>query len=80
MEPPPQNVQRCYVHVDDGHDSGARAGTGKSLVATDQSKKRAGSSQTNESPKDLIRKRRRTMRDWSGDEAEEDASAYMFNP
>jgi hypothetical protein len=44
VEPPPRNVQQCYVHVEDDHDSWARAGTGKSPVATDQSKKRARSS------------------------------------
>jgi hypothetical protein len=44
MEPPPRNVQQCYVLVEDDHDSGAQAGTGKSLVTTDQSKKRVGSS------------------------------------
>jgi hypothetical protein len=44
VEPPPRNVQRCYVRVEDDHDSGARARTGKSPVATDQLKKRARSS------------------------------------
>jgi hypothetical protein len=80
VEPPPRNVERCYEHIEDDHDSRARGGTGKSPVAIDQSKKRAGSSQTNKSPKDSTRKRRRTMQDWSEDEAEEDASAYMLNP
>jgi hypothetical protein len=23
VEPPPQNVERCYVHIEDDHDSGA---------------------------------------------------------
>jgi hypothetical protein len=44
MEPPPWNVERCYVHIKDDHDSGARGRTGKSQVASDQAKKRAGSS------------------------------------
>jgi hypothetical protein len=44
MEPPPQNVQRCYVLVEDDHNSEAQAGTRKNPVATDQSKKRAKSS------------------------------------
>jgi hypothetical protein len=52
----------------------------KSPVAADQSKKRAGSSQANESPQDSTRKHRQTKRDWSEDEAEEDTSAYMLNP
>jgi hypothetical protein len=77
LEPPPRNVQQCYVHIEDDHDSRARARIGKSPVATDQSKKRAGSSQANESLEDSTRKCRRTTRDW---EAEEDASAYMLNP
>jgi hypothetical protein len=68
------------MHIEDDHDSGARAGTGKSPVTTNQSKKRAESSQTNESLEDLTRKHRGTMRDWSEDEAEEDVSAYMLNP
>jgi hypothetical protein len=44
MEPPPQNVQWCYMLIEDDHNSEARAGTGKSPVAIDQSKKRAESS------------------------------------
>jgi hypothetical protein len=45
VEPPPLNMQRCYMHVEDDDESGARAVAGKSPVAADQSKKRAGSSQ-----------------------------------
>jgi hypothetical protein len=44
VEPPPRNVERCYVDIEDGHNSRARVETEKSPVATDQSKKRAGSS------------------------------------
>jgi hypothetical protein len=80
VEPPPWNVERCYEHIEDDHDSRAQEGTGKSPVATDQSKKRARSSQTNKSPKDSTRKYRQTMQGWSEDKAEEDASAYMLNP
>jgi hypothetical protein len=80
MEPPPLNVQRCYVHVEDDHESKAQAGARKSPVAADQSKKRAKSSQSNESLEDSTRKRHQTMQDWSEDEAEEDASTYMLNP
>jgi hypothetical protein len=80
MEPPPLNVQRCYVHIKDDHESRARAVARKSLVAADQSKKRARSSRANESPEDSTRKHRRMVRDWSEDEAEEDTSAYMLNP
>jgi hypothetical protein len=79
VEPPPRNVERCYMHIEDDHKSRARAGTGKSPVAIDQSKKRAGSSQANEGPEDSTRKRHRTMLDWSEDEEGEDASAYMLN-
>jgi hypothetical protein len=63
VEPPPLNARRCYVHVEDDHESGALAVAGKSPVAADQSKKRAGSSWANESPEDSTRKRRRTMQD-----------------
>jgi hypothetical protein len=80
VELPQQNMQRCYVLVGDDHDSRAQAGSGKSPVTTDQSKKRVGSSQANESLEDSTRKRRRTVIDWSEDEAEEDASAYMLSP
>jgi hypothetical protein len=41
VEPPPLNVQRCYVHVEDDHEFRAWAVAEKSPVATDQSKKRA---------------------------------------
>jgi hypothetical protein len=79
VEPPPRNVQRCYIEED--HDSKARAGIGQSLVTTDQSKKRARSSQASESPEGSTRKRRRTIIDWSEEEmAEEDASANVLNP
>jgi hypothetical protein len=81
VEPPPENVQRCYTHNEDNHDSGARADTGKGPATTDQSKKRTGSSPTGESPEGLTRKRRRIIIDWSEEEvAEEDARADMLNP
>jgi hypothetical protein len=80
VEPPLLNVQRCYVHVEDDHETGAQAVDGKSLVAADQSKKRAESSLANENPEDSTRKHRRMVRDWSEDEEDEDASAYMLNP
>jgi hypothetical protein len=63
VEPPPRNVERCYMDIEDDHNSGARAGTRKSPVAIDQSKKRAESSQANESLEDSTRKRRQTMPD-----------------
>jgi hypothetical protein len=44
MEPPPRNMQWCYVHIEGDHDPRAPVGTRKSPVMTDQSKKRAGSS------------------------------------
>jgi hypothetical protein len=46
MELPPLNTQRCYVHVEDNHESGAQAVAGKSPVTTDQSKKSVGSQET----------------------------------
>jgi hypothetical protein len=81
VEPSPQNVQRCYVHNEDDHDSGARAGTGKGPVITDQSKKRAKNSPASESPEGSTRKRCQTIIDWSEEETlEEDARADMLNP
>jgi hypothetical protein len=77
VEPPPLNVQRCYVDVKDDHKAGIQAEAGKSLVTAGQSKKRAESSQADKAPEDSTRKRRRMVRDWSEDE---DASAYMLNP
>jgi hypothetical protein len=68
------------MDVEDDHEAGARAETGKSSVAADQSKKRAGSPQADKAPEDSTRKRRRMVRDWSEDEEDEDASAYMLNP
>jgi hypothetical protein len=50
-----------FMHVEDDHESGARAVAGKSRVTADQSKKRAGSSRANESPEYLTGKRHRTM-------------------
>jgi hypothetical protein len=80
VEPPPQNMQRCYVHVEDDHESGARVVARKSPITADQSKKRAGSSRANESPEDSTRKHHHMVRDWSEDKAEEDVSAYKLNP
>jgi hypothetical protein len=79
VEPPPLNVQRCYVHIEDDHESRAWAVAGKSPVIVDQSKKGAKSTRANESPEDSTRKRCRMVRDWAEDE-EDDASAYMLNP
>jgi hypothetical protein len=73
-------MQWCYVHVEDDHESKARAVARKSPIAADQSKKRAGSSWANESLEDSTRKHRHMVRDWSEDKAEEDVSAYMLNP
>jgi hypothetical protein len=50
VEPPPLNARQCYMHIEDDHKSEAWVVARKSLVAADQSKKRAGSSQANESP------------------------------
>jgi hypothetical protein len=80
VEPPPWNVQRCYEDVESDHVDRARAGAGKSPSAPEQSKKRARSSRAQESLEDSTKKCRRMVGDWSEDEAEEDASAYMLNP
>jgi hypothetical protein len=79
VEPPPLNVQRCYVHVEDDHEFRPRAIAGKSPVTADQSKKRARCSWANESLENSIKKRRRMVRDWSEDK-EDDVSTYMLNP
>jgi hypothetical protein len=68
------------VDVEDDHESGAWAVSGKSPIVADQSKKRARSSQANESLEDSTRKRHRMVQDWSEDEEDENASAYMLNP
>jgi hypothetical protein len=68
------------MDVEDDHKAGARADVGKRPVAAGQSKKRAGSPQANKAPEDSTRKHRRMVRDWSEDEEDEDASAYMLNP
>jgi hypothetical protein len=78
VEPPPLNVQWCYVDIEDDHKAGARAEAEKSLVATGQSKKRAGSPQEDKAPEDSTRKHRRMVQDWSEDEEDEDASFYML--
>jgi hypothetical protein len=79
VEPPPLNARWCYMHVEDDHESKARAVAGKSPITADQSKKRARSSRANESPEDSTSKRHRMVRDWSEDK-EDGASTYMLNP
>jgi hypothetical protein len=68
-------MQRCYEHVDD-----EEGGTSTANPETEQLKKKAESSRAQEGPEEPPSKRRRTMQDWSEDEAEEDMSAYMLNP
>jgi hypothetical protein len=68
------------MDVVDDHEAGARAKTGKSPVAVGQSKKRARSPQADKALEDSTRKHHRMVRDWSKDEEDEDASAYMLNP
>jgi hypothetical protein len=80
VELPPRNVQRFYEDIEDDHEVGAQAGVGKSPSALDKSKKRARSSRAQESLEDSTRKHYQMVCDWSKDEAEEDASAYMLNP
>jgi hypothetical protein len=80
VEPPPLNMRRCYMDVEDNHESRARAVAEKSPIATDQLKKRVGSSWANKSLEDVTRKRRRMVQDWLVDEDDEDTSAYMLNP
>jgi hypothetical protein len=80
VEPPPLNVHRCYMDIENDHEARARAETRKSPVAAGQSKKRARSPQADKALEDSTRKHRRMVRDWSEDEEDEDASAYMLNP
>jgi hypothetical protein len=68
------------MDVKDDHEAGAQADAGKRPVAAGQSKKKAESPQVDKAPEDSTRKRCRMVRDWSEDEEDEDASAYMLNP
>jgi hypothetical protein len=68
------------MDIEDDHEAGAQADAEKRPVAASQSKKRAGSPQENKAPEDSTKKRRHMVRDWSEDEEDEDASAYMLNP
>jgi hypothetical protein len=69
VEPPPRNVQRCYAHVnvekgDGAPSTGTSTGskrTEKHPAAPEHSKKRSGSSETTEVPKNLTSKRRRII-------------------
>jgi hypothetical protein len=61
VEPPPLNVHRCYMDVEDDHEAGAQADAGKRSVTAGQSKKRAGSPQADKAPEDSTRKRRRMV-------------------
>jgi hypothetical protein len=45
VEPPPLNVQRCYVDVENDHETEAWPEAGKSPVGAGQSKNRAKNSQ-----------------------------------
>jgi hypothetical protein len=63
VEPPPLNVHRCYMDVEDDHEAGAKADAGKRLVAVGQSKKRPRSPQADKAPKDSTRKHRCMVRD-----------------
>jgi hypothetical protein len=80
VEPPPLNVQRCYMDVEDDHEAEAREEVGKSPAAIGQSKKRAGSSQVDKALEDSTRKYRHMVRDWLEDEEDEDTSPYILNP
>jgi hypothetical protein len=64
VEPPLRSAQRCYEHVDD-----EEGGTSTANAGAEQLK----------SLEEPPSKCRRTIQDWSEDEAEEDASA-MLNP
>jgi hypothetical protein len=61
VEPPPLNVQRCYMDIEDDHETGARPEAGKSPVGAGQLKKRAGSSQADKAQEDSTKKRRRMV-------------------
>jgi hypothetical protein len=56
VEPPPLNVHRCYMDVEDDHEAGAQADAEKRPVVAGQSKKRAESPQADKAPEDSTRK------------------------
>jgi hypothetical protein len=67
MEPPPQNMQQCYAHVDDNEEGDRAPSTGtdtrsrttnKHLVALKHSKKRPRSSETMGVPENPTNKHR----------------------
>jgi hypothetical protein len=72
VEPPAQNVQQCYAHVDDNEEGGGAPSTGTDTwsrmakmqpVAPEHSKKRPRSSEAMGVPKNLTSKRCRIIQD-----------------
>jgi hypothetical protein len=87
-EPPPRNMQRCYAHVNvEKGDRAPSTGTSTSSKRTEKHpaapehlKKRPGSSETTEVPKNPTSKRRRIIQNWSDEEEEENLTADLLNP
>jgi hypothetical protein len=63
VDPPPLNVHRCYMDVEDDHEAGVQADAGKRPVAAGPSMKRARSPQADKALEDSTRKCCRIVRD-----------------
>jgi hypothetical protein len=88
VEPQPQNMQRCYAHVNVEKGDGApstRTNTGSTMtekcpVTPEHPKKRLGSSETTGMPKNLTSKHHWIIEDGSDEEEENDPTADLLNP
>jgi hypothetical protein len=88
VEPPPQNVQQCYAHIDVEEGDGAPRATIDNgsrrvemhLVAPENSKKRPGSSETMRMPENPTSKRRRMIQSWLDEDEEENPAADLLTP
>jgi hypothetical protein len=89
VEPPPQNMQRCYAHVDDNEEGEGTPSTGtdtrsmmaeKQPVAPKHSKKRPRSSEATGVAENPTNKRRRIIQDWLDEDEEENPIADLLDP
>jgi hypothetical protein len=88
VEPPPQNVQQCYAHIDVKEGNKAPSATidtssrraEKHPVTPEHSKKRPGSSETMRMLENLTSKRRRMIQSWLDEDEEENPAADLLTP
>jgi hypothetical protein len=89
VEPPPQNVQQCYAHVDENKGGEGAPSTGTDTrsrtaenqpVTSDHSKKRPRSSETTGAHENLTSKCRRIIQDWSDEDEQENPVADLLYP